>query len=155
MDNSKWRNFIVGASIHEQVQQKGGKYVVKVKDLTLDMVKDIFTDKYQNVHFTREQPNGEEGPVYKDGVSFTQGDGSGLRVGDEKALGQWKEYIMNIKGINPDVEVIFDPKEVWFDQVQVPDPVFMDREKAISKGIQDFYDKSPIDRKTGGRYTGD
>ena len=45
--NNKWRNFIVGALIHEGIKEVEGKYVVNVKDLTLDMIKDIFPNKYQ------------------------------------------------------------------------------------------------------------
>jgi len=155
--NSKWKNFVVGALIHENIKEKDGKYAVKVKDLTFDMVKDVFTDKYQKVHFTREQPDGKEGPVYKDNVSFTLGDGSLRGIVDSKALEQWKRIILNIKGIDPDVEVILDPspQAAWFDKAIILDPVFIDREEAISKGIQAFYDKAKIDKKTGGRYTGD
>ena len=146
---NQWREFIT------EDLQKGKKYVIKVKDLTFDMVKDIFTDKYQNIHYTREQPNGEEGPAYKDYVNFTKGEGSAQGIIDAKALEQWKSYILGIKGIDPNVEVTLDPNEVWYDKAVISDPIFVDREKTISQAAQDFYDKSKIDRKTGGRYTGD
>ena len=42
MNESKWRKFILSEAVD-----------VKVKDLTFDMVKDTFKDKYQDVHFAR------------------------------------------------------------------------------------------------------
>ena len=83
---------------------------IKIKDLTFDMMKNIFTDRYQTVHFTRTQPDGEEGPAYKDAVSLTNGDGSSQTIIDPKALEQWKSGILSIKGISPDVEVILMPR---------------------------------------------
>ena len=37
------------------------KTTVKVKDLTMDLLMSIFNDRYKDIHFTREQPNGEDG----------------------------------------------------------------------------------------------
>ena len=51
---------------------------IKVKDLTFDIIKDIFTDKYQEPSGTRMQPDGKEGSMYRyyDAVIITNGDGS-------------------------------------------------------------------------------
>ena len=48
MNQSKWRNFIVGAMLHEGVRQEGDKYIVSISDLTFDLLKDTFPTKYQN-----------------------------------------------------------------------------------------------------------
>jgi len=144
MNESKWRKFILSEAVD-----------VKVKDLTFDMVQDIFKDKYQNIHFTREQPNGEEGPAYKDYVSFEKVDNL-QGIIDAKALEQWKEDILSIKGINPNVEVTLDPdSDAWFNKTKIDDPAYIELQDRINKGIGAFYDKAKIDKKTGGRYTGD
>ena len=124
---------------------------IKIKDLTFDMMKNIFTDRYQTVHFTRTQPDGEEGPAYKDAVSLTNGDGSSQTIIDPKALEQWKSGILSIKGISPDVEVILMPKGDRYGQKSsIEDPVFKDREERIGKGISAYYDS-----KRPGDFTGD
>jgi len=149
--NNKWRNFVVGALIHENVKEQGGNYVVKIKDLTFDVMKDVFTDRYQTVHFTRMQPDGKEGPAYKDSVYLTNGDGSSQGISDPKALEQWKSSILSIKGINPDVEVILNPKGDKYGQKSfIEDPIFTDREERISKAISSYYDS-----KKSGDFTGD
>lgn len=144
MNESKWRKFILGEAVD-----------VKVKDLTFDMVQDTFKDKYQNIHFTREQPNGEEGPAYKDYVSFEKVDNL-QGIIDAKALEQWKEEILSIKGIDPNVKVTLDPdSDAWFNKAKIKDPAFVAAKNRMDKAAQSFYDKAKIDRKTGGRYTGD
>lgn len=149
--NNKWRNFVVGALIHENVKEQGGNYVVKIKDLTFDIMKDVFTDRYQTVHFTREQPDGKEGPYYRDDVYLTNGDGSSSGVGDKKALEQWKSSILSLKGINPDVEVILNPKGNKYGQKSsIEDPIFKSREDRIGKAISSYYDS-----KKSGDFTGD
>ena len=52
MNQAKWRNFIVGAMLHEGVKQEGNKYIVSISDLTFDLLKDTFPTKYQNVKGT-------------------------------------------------------------------------------------------------------
>ena len=144
MNESKWRKFILSEAVD-----------VKVKDLTFDKVKEVFKDKYQDVHFTRKQPDGKEGPAYKDYVSFKKVDNL-LGILDSKALEQWKEEILSIKGIDPDVKVTLDPDAVaWFDKATIEDPAFKAAKERRDKNVGAFYDKAKIDRKTGGRYTGD
>jgi len=141
---NQWREFIT------EDLQKGKKSVIKVKDLTFDMVKDIFTDNYQQVRSTREQPDGTEGPVYKDYVNFNKGEGSAQGILDAKALEQWKSYILGIKGIDPNIEVTLDPDAVWYDKASFSDPVFKDREKRMAQAISSYYDS-----KKPGEYQGD
>ena len=144
MNESKWRKFILNEAVN-----------VKVKDLTFDKVKEVFKDKYQDVHFTRKQPDGKDGPAYKDAVAF-KAPINMVSVIDAKALEQWKEDILSIKGINPNVEVTLDPdSDAWFNKTKIDDPAYVEFQDRINKGIGAFYDKAKIDKKTGGRYTGD
>jgi len=126
---------------------------IKVKDLTFDIIKNIFVDKYQEPSGTRMQPDGKEGPMYRyyDAVNLTNGDGSSQSIIDAKALEQWKSGILSIKNINPDVEVILMPKGDQYGQKSsIEDPVFKDREKNIGKGIASYYAS-----KKSGDFTGD
>ena len=151
--NNKWRNFVVGALIHENIREQGGNFIVKVKDLTFEMMKDVFTDKYQEPSGTRMQPDGKEGPMYKyyDAVSLTNGDGSSQTIIDAKALEQWKSGILSIRNIDPNVEVILNPKGDQYGQKSfIEDPKFKEREKNIGKGIASYYAS-----KKSGDFTGD
>ena len=123
---------------------------IKVKDLTFDIIKDIFTYKYQEPSGTRMQPDGKEGPMYRyyDAVNLTNGDGSSQTILDAKALEQWKSGILGIEGINPDVEVTLSPEGDQYGRNSfIDDPVFKDREEKISKSISSTYGK--------GEYEGD
>ena len=117
---------------------------IKVKDLTFDIIKDIFTDKYQEPSGTRMQPDGKEGPMYRyyDALNLTNGDGSSQTILDAKALEQWKSGILGIEGINPDVEVTLSPEGDQYGRNSfIDDPVFKDREEKISKSISSTYGK--------------
>ena len=46
--NKKWKEFILGPMIHEGVKQAGNTYVVNLSDLTFEIFKDIFPNKYRN-----------------------------------------------------------------------------------------------------------
>tara|TARA_R110002020_G_scaffold147645_2_gene323148 strand:+ start:778 stop:1191 length:414 start_codon:yes stop_codon:yes gene_type:complete len=123
---------------------------IKVKDLSFNIIKDIFTDKYQEPSGTRMQPDGKEGPMYRyyDAVNLTNGDGSSQTILDAKALEQWKSGILGIEGINPDVEVTLSPEGDQYGRNSfIDDPVFKDREEKISKSISSTYGK--------GEYEGD
>ena len=121
---------------------------IKVKDLTFDIVKNAFNDKYQDIHFTRKQPDGSEGPYYRDGVGFTNGDGSSSMIGDMNALETWKSEILNDFG---NVEVILNPMGNQYGQkVFIEDPKFKEREARIRKSISAYYDS-----KKSGEFTGD
>ena len=123
---------------------------IKVKDLTFDIIKDIFTDKYQEPSGTRMQPDGKEGPMYRyyDAVNLTNGDGSSKVIIDATALELWKSGILGIEGINPDVEVTLSPEGDQYGRNSfIDDPVFKDREEKISKSISSTYGK--------GEYEGD
>ena len=111
---------------------------VKVKDLTFDMLKNIFTSKYQDLR------DSDVRPTYKDPIYLPKGDGSSNGIIDNIALDNYKEYIMDRVG---DVEIILDPTT---NKGRIEDPAFKDREERLGRGIQSYYDS-----KKPGEFTGD
>ena len=135
MNQSKWRNFVVGAMLHEGVKQEGDKYITSISDLTFDLLKDAFPRKYQN-------PLGGEGrPIFKDPIYLPQGDGSSKGIIDKDALEDYVEYIMSRVG---NVDIILDPT---INKATINDPKFKKREAGIGKTISSYYGK--------GEYEGD
>ena len=129
MDQSKWKNFIVGAMLHEGVKQENGKYIVSISDLTFDLLKDTFPTKYLNVKGTDTRP------MYmgSDAVLLPQGDGSSKRIVDAIALDDYKDYIMSIVG---NVDISLDPTT---NKATIEDPKFKEREAEIGKSIAKDY----------------
>jgi len=136
MNQSKWRNFIVGAMLHEGVRQEGGKYIVSISDLTFDLLKDTFPTKYQDFI------GSDTRPMYRDAVYLPKGDGSSKGIIDAIALDDYKDYIMSRVG---NVDVILDPTT---NKATIEDPKYKEREAGIGKDIMSYYDKP-------GRYQGD
>ena len=124
---------------------------VKVKDITFDMVRDIFKDEYKGEPSDRPKSDSDETvPSYKyyDSVSFTNGDGSSTYITDEVILDDWKKRTLRNVG---NVDVILDPTaDVWFNKVRIEDPKFKEREKNIGQGIASYYAS-----KKSGDFTGD
>ena len=81
MNQAKWRNFIVGAMLHEGVRQEGDKYIVSISDLTFDLLKDTFPTKYQNLTGADTSR-----PMYRDAIYLPKGDGSSKGIIDAIAL---------------------------------------------------------------------
>ena len=137
MNQAKWRNFIVGAMLHEGVKQEGDKYIVSISDLTFDLLKDTFPTKYQNVKGTDTRP------MYmgSDAILLPQGDGSSKRIVDVIALDDYKDYIMSRVG---NVEITLDPTT---NKATIEDPKFKEREAGIGKSIAKDYGR--------GEYEGD
>jgi len=137
MNQAKWRNFVVGAILHEGVKQEGDKYIVSISDLTFDLLKDTFPTKYQNVKGTDTRP------MYmgSDAILLPQGDGSSKRIVDAIALDDYKDYIMSRVG---NVEIILDPTT---NKATIEDPKFKEREAGIGKSIAKDYGR--------GEYEGD
>lgn len=127
MNQSKWRNFIVGAMIHEGVRQEGNKYVANISDLSFDLIKDAFPTKYQKF------VDSEVRPMYKDPVYLPQGDGSSKGIVDNVALEDYKKYIINRVG---NVEITLDPIT---NEATIEDPKFKKREAGIGKEIAKDY----------------
>ena len=104
---------------------------VKLEDLTFDMIVNAFPDNYQDVHFTRKQPNGEEGNYYRDGINFPNFDDSSTHIGDENAWEDWKNKTMRHYG---NVTIVLKPDgKNWFDKVFIDDDKFnQDKDKFIT-----------------------
>ena len=137
-DTTKWfkNQYIKEHIITESVS-------VNLDDLTFDMVKDTFKDQYQNVHFSRKQPNGEEGNYYKDAVSFPNPDDSLSKIGDMSAFEDWKEKTFERYG---KVNLLLQPEaSVWFDKVKIDDEKFLKDKKdyvdAKGKAMADWSKK--------------
>jgi hypothetical protein len=137
MNQSKWRNFIVGAMLHEGVRQEGDKYIVSISDLTFDLLKDTFPTKYQNLTGADTSR-----PMYRDAVYLPKGDGSSKGIIDTIALDDYKDYIMSRVG---NVDIILDPTT---NKATIEDPKYKEREARIGKDIMSYYDDT-------GRYQGD
>ena len=66
------------------------------KEFTLDQLKfdllvKTFPKNYNQVHFTRMQPDGKEGPYYKDAVTFPNPNDTSTVIGDMESLEDWKD----------------------------------------------------------------
>jgi len=104
----------------------------ELKDLTFDQIVNSFPNNYQDVHFTRKQPNGEEGPYYRDGINFPNMDDSLTHIGDANAWEDWKSKTMRHYG---NVEIVLnDEGKNWFDKVFVSDDKFNDDKDSFIRG---------------------
>jgi len=112
---------------------------VQLDDLTMDVIKKHFIDNYKNVHFTRTQPNGEEGPYYRDAISFPEGDDKSSQIGDMGALEDYKEKMRSRYG---DVAVVLKPEaKNWFDKVFINNEKFNQANDKFIRGKQAWADK--------------
>ena len=106
-----------------------GQLNSKQKELSIDQLKfdelvKIFRvkDYFNDVHFNRMQPDGKEGPYYRDGLSFPNPSDASSIVADMKSLENWKEKTKRRFG---NVKVILDPdaEEHW-EKVKIEDDKF-------------------------------
>ena len=103
------------------------------------MVVNTFSDDYKDVQFTRKQPDGKDGPYYRDAVNFPNADDTSTKIGDMSAFKDWKDKTMKKFG---NVSIKLDPKEdIWFNKVKIIDKKFSDAEAGFVKSKQDFIDK--------------
>ena len=106
--------------------------IVPLDKLTFDMLRQVFSDDYKDVHFTRMQPDGKEGNYYRDAISFPNASDSRTVIGDMSALENWKEETKRRYG---NVDISLKPEaENWFDQVEVLDDKFQDTKNKILRG---------------------
>ena len=80
-----------------------GQLNSKQKELSIDQLKfdelvKIFRvkDYFNDVHFNRMQPDGKEGPYYRDGLSFPNPNDTSSIVADMKSLENWKENLIEL-----------------------------------------------------------
>lgn len=142
-DTTKWfkNQYIKEHVVNESV-------TINLNDLTFDMVTDTFKDKYQNVHFTRMQPDGKEGPYYKDAVHFPNASDSLTQIGDMSAFESWKEGTLKRYG-KVDVE-LFPEENVWFDKVKIKDEQFQKDKDDYVQAKGNWIEKE----RAAGRFTG-
>ena len=102
---------------------------VQLDQLKFDDVVKLFKPKdyFNDIHFTRMQPDGKEGPFYRDGLSFPNPSDASSVIGDMKSFEDWKQETKRRYG---NVKVILDPnaKEHW-EKVQVDDARFTQDKK--------------------------
>ncbi len=106
------------------------------KEFTLDQLKfdllvKTFPRNYNQVHFTRMQPDGKEGPYYKDAVTFPNPNDASSVIGDMESLEDWKDQTKRRFG---NVKIILNPdaKESW-EKVKIEDDKFtQDKQDADS-----------------------
>ena len=106
------------------------------KEFTLDQLKfdllvKTFPKNYNQVHFTRMQPDGKEGPYYKDAVTFPNPNDASSVIGDMESLEDWKDQTKRRFG---NVKIILNPdaKESW-EKVKIEDDKFsQDKQDADS-----------------------
>ena len=121
----------------------GGNINLDYKEIKLDQLKfdDLIKlfrpkDYFNDVHFNRTQPNGQEGPYYRDGLSFPNPSDASSVIGDMKSLEDWKEKTKRRFG---NVNIILNPnaKEHW-EKVQVDDERFTQDRKDADQAKMDM-----------------
>ena len=105
---------------------------VNLDQLEFDEVVKLFSpkDHFNDVHYTRIQPNGQEGPFYRDGLNFPNPSDASSVIGDMKSFEDWKEKTKRRFG---NVKVILNPdaEEHW-EKVQIDDEKFnQDKQQAM------------------------
>lgn len=104
-----------------------GNVNLNYKELTLDQLKfdllvKTFPKNYNQVHFTRMQPDGKEGPYYKDAVTFPNPNDTSTVIGDMESLEDWKDKTKRRFG---NVKIILNPEaDVHWEKVKIEDDKF-------------------------------
>ena len=119
-----------------------GQLNSKQKELSIDQLKfdelvKIFRvkDYFNDVHFNRMQPDGKEGPYYRDGLSFPNPNDTSSIVADMKSLENWKEKTKRRFG---NIKIILDPdaEEHW-EKVKIVDDKFSQDKKDADQAKMD------------------
>ena len=121
----------------------GGNINLDYKEIKLDQLKfddlvKLFRPKdyFNDVHFNRTQPNGQEGPYYRDGLSFPNPSDASSVIGDMKSLEDWKEKTKRRFG---NVNIILNPdaEEHW-EKVKVDDERFTQDKQSADAAKMDM-----------------
>jgi len=121
----------------------GGNINLDYKEIKLDQLKfddlvKLFRPKdyFNDVHFNRTQPNGQEGPYYRDGLSFPNPSDASSVIGDMKSLEDWKEKTKRRFG---NVNIILNPdaEEHW-EKVKVDDERFTQDKQSADDAKMDM-----------------
>ena len=121
----------------------GGNINLDYKEIKLDQLKfddlvKLFRPKdyFNDIHFNRTQPNGQEGPYYRDGLSFPNPSDASSVIGDMKSLEDWKEKTKRRFG---NVNIILNPdaEEHW-EKVKVDDERFTQDKQSADAAKMDM-----------------
>ena len=111
---------------------------IKLDQLKFDDLVKLFRPKdyFNDVHFNRTQPNGQEGPYYRDGLSFPNPSDASSVIGDMKSLEDWKEKTKRRFG---NVNIILNPdaEEHW-EKVKVDDERFTQDKQSADAAKMDM-----------------
>ena len=118
-----------------------------LKDLTFDDVLKSFPGEYKDEQFSRNQPNGQEGPYYRDSVSFPNLVAAMTNIGDLSSFEDWKKEFLRNFG---DSIILLDPDADWFDKVKIKNDKFNQHKNTSNKTISKYYSAKP-----SGGFTGD
>jgi|9_EtaG_2_1085328.scaffolds.fasta_scaffold01400_18 hypothetical protein len=121
----------------------GGNINLDYKEIKLDQLKfddlvKLFRTKdyFNDVHFNRTQPDGQEGPYYRDGLSFPNPSDASSIVADMKSLENWKEKTKRRFG---NVKIILDPNaEEHWEKVKVDDARFLQDKQTADAAKMDM-----------------
>ena len=119
---------------------------MKLKDITWEKVKEFFPNSYQQPKDEKDDPSREYYSYY-DSISFPEPNDSLISVEHRNMLDYWKEITFKKYG-NVDVE--FNPNEVWFNKVKVIDDEFSKDQEIYSKGKQAWIDGERKKGRTSG-----
>jgi hypothetical protein len=119
---------------------------MKLKDITWEKVKELFPDRYKKPKDKERDPS-DEYYSYYDSINFPNPDDSLTTVEHRNMLDYWKETTLKKYG-NVDVE--FNPNEVWFNKVKIIDDEFSKDKEQFSKGKQAFLDRERELGRTSG-----
>jgi len=110
---------------------------VRLDQLKFDDLVKMFRvkDYYNDIHFNRMQPDGKEGPYYRDGLSFPNPNDTSSTVADMKSLENWKERTKRRFG---NINIILDPdaEEHW-EKVKIEDDKFSQDKKDSDQAKMD------------------
>ena len=110
---------------------------VRLDQLKFDDLVKIFRvkDYFNDIHFNRMQPDGKEGPYYRDGLSFPNPNDTSSIVADMKSLENWKEKTKRRFG---NIKIILDPdaEEHW-EKIKIVDNKFSQDKKDADQAKMD------------------
>ena len=110
---------------------------VRLDQLKFDDLVKIFRvkDYFNDIHFNRMQPDGKEGPYYRDGLSFPNPNDTSSTVADMKSLENWKERTKRRFG---NIKIILDPdaEEHW-EKIKIVDNKFSQDKKDADQAKMD------------------
>jgi len=107
----------------------------RLDQLKFDELTKIFPKHYNQIHFKRMQPDGNEGPYYKDALTFPNPNDASTVIGDMESFEDWKESTKRRFG---NVTITLDPdaEERW-NMVKVEDDKFSQDKKDSDQAKMD------------------